>query len=221
MKKTTILLFAVTIFLSSCAVFQGGSKSSTFEGKIKYQIDLQDNNLPPEALATMPTTSTVYVKGSKSLTEMISTMLSRKTIKDAETMTATTLLEVLGQKFAIAQSKEELMEQSQEAPKLEFTENTKTILDYEAKEVLVTPKDGETYSVFYTPEIVVENHNFDSPVFSKINGLPLEFSIHSEQLKMKFTVTEIERKKISDEMFIIPEGFQKVTQEELQMMFGG
>lgn len=223
MKKLIISLVISSFLLSSCSVFQKGTKSNSFTGKIKFDIEYESMNLPEQARSQLPDNSTLYVKGNKSATEVITGMMTRKTIKDAETMHVINLIDAMGQKFAIEQTKEDVMEsmEEQEDVALEFTDNTKSIAGYEAKEVIVTPAEGDSYSVFYTNEISGKSFNFDSPVFKKIDGMPLEFVVDAKMFKMKMKASEVEKKKIDDEVFVIPEGYKKVTKEELQNMFGG
>lgn len=223
MKKVTLLFVTLTMLMSSCAIFQGGGKEQSFIGKVKYKIEYPESNIPPQAQGQLPDNSTLYIKGNQSKTEMISAMMTRNTIKDAEAMKAVTLLEVMGQKFAIEQTKEEILEErnKKDTSELEFTENTKTIAGYEAREVIVKPEGEEPYSVYYTPEIGGKAMNFDSHIFKNIDGLPLEFRIANEQFVMKMTATEISEEKVSSDAFEIPEGYEKVTMEELKNMFGG
>jgi hypothetical protein len=223
MKKIAIASLTFLMLFSSCAIFNKGGKTNSFTGKIKYDIKYEALNLPEQARSQLPDKSTLYIKGKKSSTEVITAMISRKTIKNAETMYSVNLIDAMGQKFAIEQSKEEILEANEEQDEvtLEFTDNTKTIAGYEAKEVIVTPEEGEPYSVFYTPEISGESFNFDSPVFKKIDGLPLEFKVDAEMFEMVMKASSVEETKIKDETFEIPEGYQKVTKEELQNMFGG
>jgi|AntRauTorckE6833_2_1112554.scaffolds.fasta_scaffold12525_1 hypothetical protein len=223
MKRSVLLMMAIALVFSSCSVFQGGSKQKSFTGKVKYKIEYPNSNIPAQAQGQLPDNSTLYIKGKKSKTEMISPMMTRNTIKDAEAMNAVTLLEVMGQKYAIEQTKEEIMEEraSKDTPELEFTDNTKTIAGYEAKEVIVTPEGKEPYSIYYTPKIGGKAMNFDSHIFKNIDGLPLEFRIENEQFEMKMTATEITEEKVSSDAFDVPDDYKKVTMEELRNMFGG
>lgn len=223
MKKSVLLVMAIAFVFSSCSVFQGGTKDKSFTGKVKYKIEYPNSNIPAQAQGQLPDNSTLYIKGKKSKTEMISPMMTRNTIKDTEAMNAVTLLEVMGQKYAIEQTKEEILEErdKKDTPELEYTENTKTIAGYEAREVIVKPEDGEPYSIWYTPEIGGKTMNFDSPIYKNLDGLPLEFRIENEQFEMKMTATEISEEKVSSDAFNIPDDYEKVTMEELRNMFGG
>jgi len=223
MKKIAIASMTFVILFSSCAIFNKGGKTNSFTGKVKYDIEYEALNLPEQARSQLPDNSTLYIKDQKSSTEVITGMMTRRTIKNAETMYSVNLIDAMGQKFAIEQSKEDIIAANKEQPdaELEFTDNTKTIAGYEAKEVIVTPEEGDPYSVFYTPEISGKSFNFDSPIFKEIDGLPLEFIVDAKMFKMVMKAQSIEKMKIKDETFEIPEGYKKVTKEELQNMFGG
>lgn len=222
MKNLLALSLILALLAGSCSIFKDGSTSKTFEGKITYEITYPESSIPEAQQQQLPSNLTLYIKDNKVKTEMITGMFTRKTIKDAEQQKATTLLEIMGQKYAIEQTKEDIQEQIKEQgnPEVQVTDETKEIAGYECKKAVVTSEDGEKQDVFFSPEIGSSELNFDSPAYKQINGIPLDYQMKTNMFTMKLTATEIETKKIKDESFAIPDDYKKVTQEELQNMLG-
>jgi len=222
MKNLIALSIITALLASSCSVFKGSSATKKFEGKITYEITYPESSMPEAQQQQLPTNLTLYVKDNKVKSEMITGMFTRKTIKDAEQQKATTLLEIMGQKYAIEQTKEDIQEQIEEQgnPEVQVTDETKEIAGYECKKAVVTSEDGEKQDIYFSPEIGSSALNFDSPAYKQIDGIPLEYRMKTNMFTMKLAATEIEKKKIKEENFAIPEDYKKVTQEELQNMLG-
>ena len=111
------------------------------EGYIVY--DMKMEGLPPEQAAMMGDMELKSTfKNGKSLTEMSSMMFSNQTMMDETGMVM--LMEQMGNKIAIKQTKEEMEKAEAKAkekpvdPKFEYTTETKTIAGYECKKVNVT-----------------------------------------------------------------------------------
>lgn len=155
-------------------------------------------------------------------------MGSNVNIFDSEKMTGIMLLDMMGQKYAVEMSTAEMEKDLAEGPevKIEKLSETKEIAGYVCKKAIVKTlkANGDVDSeleVFYTQELGAGGINMDNPMFKDIDGVMLEYSIKEENISMKMTAVSVEKKKISDSEFEIPEGFKKVTEEELQLMFGG
>lgn len=222
MKKILILSFATVLLMSSCSIFKGGTADKSFEGKIKYEITYPESSMPEAQQQRLPSNLTLYIKGNKVKSEMITGMFTRKTIKDAKEKKATTLLEIMGQKYAIEQTPEDIQKQIEEQgkPKVAITDETKEIAGRTCKKAIVTSEDGDEQNIYFSPDIGKASLNFDSPAYKQINGIPLEYQMKTNMFTMKLTAAEVEEIKVSDDTFAIPNDYQKVTQEELQNMLG-
>ncbi len=222
--KKSIILFVVLITLG----FGQDVFSKDFSGVIIYNITYDDANMDPQMAAMMPKTLKMIIKEGKVKTEMSTGMGKNINIFDSETMTGSALLDVMGQKFAIEMAADEINKEMEDAPdvKIEKLDDTKEIAGYTCKKavVKVLKDSGETeyeLEVYYTDELGSGGINMDNPMFKDIDGVMLEYSIKNEDMDMKFTAISVDQKKVSDSEFEIPEDYKKVTQEELQQMFGG
>lgn len=225
MKRSILILsiLAVAIFLSSFRGFAGGK---TFEGVITYKITYPDSKFTEAQLAMFPKSLTVAIKGAKSRTEIATGMGNQISIIDYTEKTKIGLIDMMGQKYAIKSTAEEIEKENAKEPKatVEYTSETKVIAGYTCKKAIVTTdEDGvkTSFEVFYTPELGGKGSNFDNPLYKDIDGVLLQFSMKTPQISMMFEATSIEKKSISNKDFEIPAEYQITTEEELKSKFGG
>ena len=225
MKKIlSVLTFAFMISVFFPVMVHAGGKP--FEGVITYKITITDSKFSESQLSMFPKSMTVSVKGTKSKTELSSGMGTQIEITDYSDKTKTSLLNMMGQKYAIKQTAEEIKKENEKEPKatVELTGETKTLAGYMCKKALVTTEqDGEktTYEVWYSEELYMKDMNFDNPVYKDINGALMEFTTKTPQFSMKFVVSGIEKKSIAAKEFEIPSDYKLTTKEELKSKFGG
>jgi len=198
----------------------------TFEGVITYKISYPDNKFTESQMAMFPKILTVTIKGEKSRTDIQTGMGNTIEISDYATKTKTTLLDMMGQKFAIRSTWEEIQKEMESEAKgqVQLTGETKVIAGYTCKKAIVTVDDKGTkytFDVFFNSELGPKAANFDNPVYKDIDGVMLEFSMHTPQFTMKFTATAIDKKSIPAKDFEIPQDYTLTTKEELKSKFGG
>lgn len=168
-------------------------------------------------------TTTIYLKGNMSRSEMASALFSSTTIHDAKAGTAVVLREVSGQKLLIRMSPENWKEKNRRYEGITFhnTSETKTIAGYKCIKAEAKLADGSTFTVFYTPEIVPENKEYDYQ-FKNLNGLPLEYELTNNKLKIKYTLSTINMNPVPASRFDIPKsGYREMSYEESKKMNAG
>ena len=132
-------------------------------------------------------------------------------------------MDMMGKKFAVKIAASDIEKEMEKAGEIEVikTEETRDILGYTCKKAIVKLKDsGQEMTVYYTDELSTGIENSNNPMFKDIDGMMLEFSMVQNGMDMHFTAVNIEKKKVSDSEFEIPEGYEEITQEELQSRFG-
>jgi hypothetical protein len=224
MKKIILkstLTFFLFFFVSACLI-----AGKPFDGVITYKVSYPDSKLTEAQLNMAPKVMTVSVKGSKARTEMNIGGGLMIEILDYMTKSKIALINMMGQKFAIKQTKQELDKENADQPKgtVNVTNETKSIVGYTCKKAIVTSEeDGvkTTFEVWFTEELGGKDSNFDNPLYKDINGVMLEFTLKTPQAAMKFTATSIEKKTLSAKDFEIPADYTLTTQEELKSKFGG
>lgn len=225
MKKIGVFILLIVFVLSGLTV--SASKKKAFTGKVTYTIGFDNKNMPDEVKAMLPKTMSFYVGEGKVKTEIYTQMGMQSSVEDLNAKTKIALLEIMGQKFTLYETMEEVMKEREDIPELEIeiTEETKEIAGYTCKKVVARNKqDSSVYSsAWFTDALEVpQDINLFNEVFSNVQGLLLEFDMETAgDMKMTFTAVEVESRKIKDNVFEIPADFKKTTREELMDTFGG
>ncbi len=225
MKKRTSLNATFTILLAMMTIGVMALPKQ-FEGIITYKISYPGSTFSEAQQAMFPKIMTITIKGQKTKSEIQTQMGSQIGITDYETKTKTQLINMMGQKYAIPQTTEEIMEEIKGAPvgEAQVTDETKTIAGYSCTKAIVTVNDDgtkTTYEVWFSKEFGAENANFDNPLYKDIDGVLMEFSMITPQFTMKFQAISVDKKKISNKAFEIPADYTVTTMEELQSKMGG
>ena len=227
MKKTiqTILILSSFLLIFSSQAFAGGKP---FEGKIIYKMSFPGSNFDASTMAMFPQEMTIFIKDNLSKTVINTGMGKTISIFNSEEMYSVTLLDVMGQKYAIRTSTDDINQNIEKAPQsqIEYLDETKEIAGYTCKKAIITIKEEllgteSKLSVYYSDEITQKGINKDNPIFHGINGIMLEYEMDAQGNLMKFTATSVEEKKISKKEFEIPKDYKVTTADELKSKFGG
>lgn len=182
-----------------------------------YDASISSGSAEPRmADALDGSTSTLYLKGNMSRVEMNSALFSSTTIHDAKTGNATILREVSGQKLLIRMNAENWKEKNKRYKDINFknTGETKNIAGYKCLKAEATLKDGSTFVVFYTPDLVPANREYDYQ-FRSLAGLPLEYELTMGKLTIRYTVSQVNLNPVPASKFDIPKsGYREMTYEE-------
>ena len=220
MKKLGILFLLV--FLGPVAIMA----IKPFEGVITYNITYPDSKLTESQLQMVPKVFTVSVKGTMARTELSMSTGNQISIIDYNDKTVTNLINIMGQKFAIKKTSQDIEKEIAEEPvaKVDVTNETKNIAGYTCKKAIITTvEDGEktTLEVFFTTEIGGKGINFDNSLYKDIDGVMMEFLEKTPQVMMKFSASSVEKKSVAMKDFEIPADYKLTTEEELKTKFGG
>ena len=75
-------------------------------------------------------------------------------------------------------------------------------------------KDGTSFTVFYTSDIVPENDDYNSQ-FNGLNGLPLEYELTQGKLTIRYVVSQVSLNPVPVSKFDIPKtGYREMTYDE-------
>jgi hypothetical protein len=202
------------------------------EGSITY--DMKMEGLPPEQAAMMGDMELKSTfKNGKALTEMSSMMFSNQTLIDEKGMTM--LMEQMGNKIAIKQTKEEMGKEEAKIkdkptdPKIEYINETKTIAGYECKKAIITmvgkDKKEEKMDIWYCDKF--ENTNKEGKgrgqgFMKGLKGVPFEYAGGQGGMKFKMLAKEVSIEPVADSKFeLSTEGYKMMTMDELKAMQGG
>lgn len=212
MKKFTLLLVISTLWT---IMVQAQKKIS--ELTMVYDASVSTGSSDPKiADAFDGATTTVYIKGNMSRSEMVSALFSSTTIHDSKTGAAVVLREVSGQKLLIRMTAQNWTEKNKRYNGITFTNTpeTKTIAGYKCTKATATLTDGTVFTVYYTSDIIPENRDYDYQ-FRNLNGLPLEYELVQGKLTIKYTVSSINMNPVPVSKFDLPKsGYREMTYEE-------
>jgi GLPGLI family protein len=217
MKKYTLLFIVVTSL--ACLKMQAQKKVAELTLIYDAAISTGDNQ-PKLADAFDGATTTVYIKGAMSRSEMSSALASFTSIHDSRTGTAVVLQEISGQKLLIRMTADNWKDKNKRYEGISFNNSseTKIIAGYKCVKAVATMKDGSSFTVYYTKEIIPENAEYNAQ-FKNLEGLPLEYELTNGNLKIKYTVSKINMNPVPASKFDIPKsGYRELTYEESRKM---
>lgn len=209
----------ISLLILLCATFSVSAQKKISELTLVYDAKVTTGSSEPKmADAFDGATTTIYLKGNLSRSEMASALFSSTTIHDAKTGTAVVLREVSGQKLLIRMSNKDWLEKNDRYEGITFTNTaeTKEIAGYKCTKAEAKMSDGSSFIVYYTPDIVPENREYDSH-FKNLNGLPLEYELTQRSLTIRYTVSKINLNPVPASKFDIPtSGYREMTYAESQ-----
>ncbi|MEZ5082062.1 MAG: hypothetical protein R2750_01195 [Bacteroidales bacterium] len=220
-KLTTLILLSGVLFSSATA----GDKE--FSGIIIYNITYENSDLDPQMLAMMPKTLKIKIKGEKVLTEISMGMGKTVTVYDAETNTGLTFMDMMGQKYAMKMTSNDFNKEIANGPEVEVitTDETMEVAGYMCKKATVKILDGDMkdseHIVYFTDELGSGMVNKIDPMYKDINGIMLDYKMVEDGMTMKLSAISVEKKKLSDADFEIPEGYNIMSKSDFENMFGG
>lgn len=214
MKYSIRLSIIAVLITISTSIF---AQKKMSEGTISYDIVINTGDSKPK-IADMfdGATSIVYIKGTKSRSEMISSLGVQSTILDSKTGNVTVLKEYGDQKYMINMTPANWKEANKKYEGIVFTphDEYKTIAGYRAQKAIGKLKDGTEFTVYYTTELVPENYDFQY-AYNTLPGLALQYESNIGSMKVTYTVSKINLSPVPASKFDLPKsGFRVMTYEE-------
>lgn len=210
--------FLLIAFLSFVAAVAGAQKKIS-EGTISYDIVINTNSDKTQAADFLDgATSTVYLKGARSRVEVVSSLGTQSTIIDGAKNTITVLKEFGEQKYMINMTPAEYRAANEKQNNVTFTytADTKTILGYACKKAIGKLPGGATFTVWYTPDLVPENKEYQY-VNRDLPGLAMEYESAIGKMQVTYTVSKISLSPVPAAKFELPKtGYRVMTYKESQ-----
>jgi GLPGLI family protein len=216
-KSIKIVLLSVSLVAS----FNLFAQKTISEGTIVYDISIQTGSKDLQmADALDGATTTVYLKGTKSRTDMVNALGSETNIHDAKEGNAVILKEYSGQKLMITLTKQnwEAKNKTYSDVKFDYVDETKTIAGYTCKKAIAKMANGKTFTVFYTTDLlVVDNEN--NYTFKNLPGLAMQYETEVGKIKINYTVSKISFDAVPASKFEFPKsGYRIMTYDENQQL---
>ena len=190
------------------------------EGSILYDITINNSTGKAQNAEFLDgATNAVFIKGGRVRTEMVSSLGTQSTIIDQTTgkKQVTILKEYGPQKFMINLSAADWVDLNSKFENVTFTYDateTKTIQGYTAKKATGKLADGTTFTVWYTPDIVVDTKDFQY-ANRNLPGLALEYETNVGNLQVVYTVSKLSFAPVPQAKFDLPKsGFRVMSYQE-------
>ena len=213
MKFYKTILFIATFF----SVMESHGQKNLTEGSIVYNISVETGSAEPKMADMLDgATTTIYLKGNQSRTEMISGLGNEATIYNATNGSGVILKDYSGQKLMITLTPQEWEKNNKKYDGITFdnTGETADIAGFNCKKAIAKLKDGSTFTVYYTTDVNVANKNYDYQ-FKTLPGLAVQYEMETRKMKFKFTLSKINYGTVPADKFEIPKsGYRILTYEE-------
>lgn len=211
------------IALVAFAIFSTQFYAQTKTGAVTYEMEMPEN----EQMAQMGT-NTIKIsfdeKSTATQMDMMGGMVSMKTITADKNNAKDTrmLMEMMGKKYEVTGEAQGFgnadIGSLKDAESITYDKkDTKEILGYKCYKANVKMTDGKSGIFYVTDAIAVQSKATDK---LKLTGFPLEIMVGEGEGKVILKATAFD-KTIPANCFTVPEGYKKVTQEELQQELGG
>ena len=213
MLKTGML---VVIVLSGLLVT---AQKTISEATLQYSISIETGSNEPKMADMLDgATTTIYVKGGQSRSEMVSGLGSETTIQDAKTGNGVILKDYSGQKLMIILTKDDWSKKNRKYEGISFETKDETLIiaGYTCKKAIAKLKDGSSFVVYYSPDLNVTNKEYEYQ-FKTLPGVAMQYEWQSGKMKFKYTLSKINFDPVSPSKFDIPKsGYRVMNFEETQ-----
>jgi GLPGLI family protein len=169
-------------------------------------------------LDLMPKKMEMTFKDNNFRTDIIAGMGLFKTsiISENDKHQLTHTVKMLNKKYAsILKSHDiEMMNPDLKNIEIKETGNSKTIAGFKCKEAIVIKDGKESFKIYYTEKISIEDPNKATP-FKGIPGVLMEYEMISYDTHMHFIVNEVIQKEIQKEDLALEDGYKMVSSNRL------
>lgn len=213
MKFNIVILLFYFVFSGLNSIAQ----KTLSDGSLVYNMSVETGSGQPKMADMLDgATTTIYLKGDKSKSELVSSLGREATIYDASKGTGVILKDYSGQKLMITLTPANWEENNKKYDGIVFenTGETASIAGFNCKKAIAKLKNGTSFTVFYTTEVNLSNKSYDAQ-FKTLPGLPVQYEMQSGKMKFKFTLSKISYNTVPVSTFEIPKsGYRVLTYEE-------
>ena len=214
MKKITYIIFGIFSLASSIPV---SAQKKLTEATISYDIVINTNNSKPQAADLLDgATSVIYLKGTSSRSEMISSLGTQATVIDGKTGNVTILKNYGEQKYMIKMTPANWKESNKKYDGITFTyfNEYDSIAGYKCQKAIGRLPDSTTFTVYFTRDLVPVNKDFEY-INKNLPGLAMKYEAIQGKRIVTYTVSGINFNPVLQSKFDLPtSGYRVMTYEE-------
>lgn len=221
--KNYILLGCLILILTSVQCNRLFSPKNINEGHIVFNITYLDDIKENHLIALLPSSMTLKFKENRTVSHIEGFFGSFRLtyISDFNSGKNYSLFRILDKKYMyVADTVDEPFGyKDMKNIKIIETTETDTIAGYLCHKAIADCKaiSDTPIILYYTYEIDIENPNTNNP-FRQIKGVLLAFQVKLVDINMRFRAEKVVREEVDESEFLVPEGFNNVSKEELELM---
>jgi len=189
------------------------------EGTVTYNIVVNTGNNETKAADLLDgATQKIYFKGVNTRTELTSVLGKTITLHDSRVGNAVVMNEYGEQKILIRMTKDDYEDRNSKYAgiKFELLAETKKILGYTCKLAIAKLKDGSTFKVYYSTDLVFQNKDYGAQ-FKNLPGFPLEYESELGKMKVTCIADKVSFDPVPSAMFDTPKtGYREMTYKEIK-----
>lgn len=229
MKKLTLSLLAAIFMLGSWST---ASAQKTFSGTISYEMKMSGNAEVEKAMEMFQITMDLSFLGEKSKTTMnMAGMMDMNSVFDTKEQEGVILMSMMGKNIAVEMGEEDMKKyqeqqrKNQAPPKITYMKKkTKKIAGYKCYRAEAEMDGADAPVVMYIAEDIQPKGTSQWQMqYPDLVGFPLMIELQKEGMTITFSAQDVDKSKPDTDEFdmTIPDGYQKMTMEELEQMQGG
>jgi GLPGLI family protein len=189
------------------------------EGTVTYNIVVNTGNNETKAADLLDgATQKIFFKGVNTRTELSSILGKTITLHDSRLGNAVVMNEYGEQKILIRMTKDDYEDRNGKYAgiQFEYLPETKKILGYNCKLAIAKLKDGSTFRVYYTTDLVFQNKDYGAQ-FKNLPGFPLEYESELGKMKVTCIADKVSFDPVPAAMFDTPKtGYREMTYKEIK-----
>lgn len=189
------------------------------EGMVTYNIVVNTGNNETKAADLLDgATQKIFFKGVNTRTELSSILGKTITLHDSRLGNAVVMNEYGEQKILIRMTKGDYEDRNSKYAgiQFEYLPETKKIMGYNCKLAIAKLKDGSTFRVYYTPELVFQNKDYGAQ-FKNLPGFPLEYESELGKMKVTCIADKVSFDPVPAALFDTPKaGYREMTYDEVK-----
>ena len=217
----SMMIRTTASILIATATFAATAQQTLNEGTLTYKIS--SNSVDPNstlARSLEGATFTVYLKGTQSRTDMVSTLGSESNFFDSKTGKGVILKQYSGQKLMITLTAANFAEKNKATKNLQFkvSDQQTKLAGFDCKKAIGESSSGKSLEVYYTPQVKLSNKQYDNAL-PQLDGLPVQYELQSGKLIFTYTLSNVSYDPVPASKFDVPKaGFRVLTFEERQQL---
>ena len=193
-----------------------GQKRLT-EATITYDVIITTSNPNPQVADLLDGSSNViYLKGSSSRSELISSLGTQSTIIDGKTGNVTVLKDYGEQKYMITMTPLNWVASNKKYNGITFTyfQEFKTIAGYKCQKAIGKLVDGTEFTVFFTKDLIPVKRDFQY-LNKNLPGLAMQYEASLGSILVIYRVANINFNPVPAQKLDLPKsGYRVMTYEE-------